>query len=273
MARLVVGETLTNLVWAKVTSLSDVKASGNWMYAAKLDGEGAAMYDASIAFSEAMIELGIAMDGGKDSLSMSAHASGEVVKAPGNLVISIFVTCPDITLTVTPDLKLKDEGILLHIDLAKGKRRLGGFALAQAFDQVGNDYPDLEDISYLKNVFEATQELFSNGLISDGHDINDGGLIVCVLEMAFTGNCGVSLDLTSHGKSLFQMLFAEEIGLFLEVSKKNLEGVRRKLHEACIDVEVIGRVVSSRTVALSIDGLVKLNEKTASLRDVGRNQF
>ena len=40
MARLAVGEALTNLVWAKVASLSDVKASGNWMYAAKLDRSG-----------------------------------------------------------------------------------------------------------------------------------------------------------------------------------------------------------------------------------------
>nr|WMB96931.1 hypothetical protein [Solanum melongena]WMB97121.1 hypothetical protein [Solanum aethiopicum] len=79
MARLAVGEALTNLVWAKVTSLSDVKASGNWMYAAKLDGEGAAIYDAALALSEAMIELGIAIDGGKDSLSMAAHASGDSI--------------------------------------------------------------------------------------------------------------------------------------------------------------------------------------------------
>nr|UYX57577.1 hypothetical protein [Nicotiana tabacum] len=92
MARLAVGEALTNLVWAKVTSLSDVKASGNWMYAAKLDGEGAAIYDAALALSEAMIELGIAIDGGKDSLSMAAHASGDLVKAPGNLVISTYGT-------------------------------------------------------------------------------------------------------------------------------------------------------------------------------------
>ncbi|KAJ6902154.1 hypothetical protein NC651_019815 [Populus alba x Populus x berolinensis] len=50
MARLAVGEALTNLVWAKITSLSDVKASGNWMYAAKLNGEGADMYDAATNF-------------------------------------------------------------------------------------------------------------------------------------------------------------------------------------------------------------------------------
>uniref|UniRef100_M1B0G4 Phosphoribosylformylglycinamidine synthase, chloroplastic n=1 Tax=Solanum tuberosum TaxID=4113 RepID=M1B0G4_SOLTU len=57
MARLAVGEALTNLAWMKVTSISDVKASGNWMYAAKLDGEGVAMYDVVVALSEAMIEL------------------------------------------------------------------------------------------------------------------------------------------------------------------------------------------------------------------------
>lgn len=49
MARLALGEALTNLVWARVSSLPDVKASVNWMYAAKLGQEGAAMYDAAIA--------------------------------------------------------------------------------------------------------------------------------------------------------------------------------------------------------------------------------
>lgn len=93
-------------IFVQVTALKDIKASGNWMYAAKLDGEGAAMYDAAVALKEAMIELEVAIDGGKDSLSMAAQAGGETVKCPGNLVISAYVTCPDITKTVTPDLKV-----------------------------------------------------------------------------------------------------------------------------------------------------------------------
>lgn len=44
-----------------------------------------------------MIELGMACDGGKDSLSMAAVADKEVVKAPGQLVISAYAPCPDIT--------------------------------------------------------------------------------------------------------------------------------------------------------------------------------
>lgn len=268
MARLAVGEALTNLVWAKVTSLSDVKASGNWMYAAKLDGEGAAMYDAAIALSEAMIELGIAIDGGKDSLSMAAHVSGEVVKAPGNLVISAYVTCPDITKTVTPDLKLGNDGILIHIDLAKGKRRLGGSALAQVFDQVGDDCPDLDDVSYLKHAFEGVQDLLEDELISAGHDISDGGLIVCLLEMAFAGNCGVCLDLASHSNSLFETLFAEELGLVIEVSKHNLDKVVGKLSGFGVSAEIIGHVTTEPVVELKVNGGSHLNEKTSILRDM-----
>ncbi|KAM2960900.1 hypothetical protein FF1_030543 [Malus domestica] len=268
MARLAVGEALTNLVWARVTSLSDVKASGNWMYAAKLNGEGAAMYDAATALSEAMIELGIAIDGGKDSLSMAAHVAGEVVKAPGNLVMSVYCTCPDITKTVTPDLKLKDDGLLLHIDLAKGKRRLGGSALAQVFDQIGNDCPDIEDVPYLKRVFEGVQDLLSDELISAGHDISDGGLLVCALEMAFSGNCGITLDLTSHGKSLFQILFAEELGLVIEVSRNNLDLVLEKLSSNSILAEIIGQVSATPSVELKVDGVTHLNESTSFLRDL-----
>ncbi len=58
-----------------------------------------------------------------------------MVKAPGNLVISAYVTCPDITLTVTPDLKLPGSGKLLWVDLGQGRRRLGGSALAHAYSQ------------------------------------------------------------------------------------------------------------------------------------------
>lgn len=268
MARLAVGEALTNLVWAKITALPDVKASGNWMYAAKLEGEGAAMYDAAIALSEAMIELGIAIDGGKDSLSMAAHASGEVVKAPGNLVISVYATCPNITKTVTPDLKLEDEGILLHIDLSKGKRRLGGSALCQVFDQIGDESPDLDDVLYLKRAFEGVQELLGDGLISAGHDISDGGLIICAMEMAFAGNRGIVLDLTSRGNSLFETLFAEELGLVLEVSRKNLDMVMGKLDGAGVTAEIIGQVTANPMIELKVDGVTHLNEKTSYLRDM-----
>jgi hypothetical protein len=44
------------------------------MYAAKMGSEGAAMYDAACALRDAMVALEVAVDGGKDSLSMAAAA-------------------------------------------------------------------------------------------------------------------------------------------------------------------------------------------------------
>jgi phosphoribosylformylglycinamidine synthase len=67
------------------------------MYAAKLPGDGAHMFDACKALCEAMGALDVAIDGGKDSLSMAARADGEVVKAPGSVVMSGYVTVPDVT--------------------------------------------------------------------------------------------------------------------------------------------------------------------------------
>ena len=152
--RMSIGESLTNLVWAKITALEDVKCSGNWMWAAKLPGEAANMYEAVEAARDCMISLGISIDGGKDSLSMAAKADGEVVKSPGTFVVSNYCTCPDVSLTVTPDFKLPDgekpnkvngggtDGQLVFVDLSSlGQCRLGGSALAQTFGQLGPRRP------------------------------------------------------------------------------------------------------------------------------------
>merc|ERR1712003_349592 len=146
---------MTNLMWAKISKIEDVKASGNWMYAAKLPGEGAKMYDAAEALRDALLAVGIGIDGGKDSLSMAASCGDEIVKAPGELTLTCYVTCPDVTKTVTPDLKGPRNGgektNLLFIDLGGGKARMGGSALAQVYNQIGNESPDVEDFGVLKN--------------------------------------------------------------------------------------------------------------------------
>lgn len=76
-ARMSVAEAIANLAFVKITELADVKCSGNWMWAAKLPGEGAKMYEACQAMCDIMSHLNVAVDGGKDSLSMAARVRGE----------------------------------------------------------------------------------------------------------------------------------------------------------------------------------------------------
>ena len=275
MGRMAVGEALTNLVWARVSALEDVKCSANWMWAAKLPGEGAALYEAAAAVRDLMLDLGIAIDGGKDSLSMAAHAPGgrgeeETVKAPGALVISAYATCPDISQTVTPDLKLPGHGRLLYVDLGAGRQRLGGSALAQVFGQVGNESPDVEDAAALGRAFGAVQDGIAAGVISAGHDRSDGGLVGALLEMAFAGNCGIEIDVGDEHDAAdpFGLLFCEELGLVLEVSPSHEARVLESFRRAEIPCRPIGVTTRGKRVRIRCGGRAVLDENMRDLRDL-----
>ncbi|MCU0303972.1 MAG: phosphoribosylformylglycinamidine synthase [Thermoanaerobaculales bacterium] len=268
MARLAVGEALTNLVWAPVTALPDVRCSANWMWAAKLPGEGAALHDAAAAMCDMMTGLGIAVDGGKDSISMAALApDGETVKAPGALVISAYCTCPDIARVVTPDLELPGRGRLLLVDLGGGRERLGGSALAQVFGQVGAESPDVDDVALLGRAFHAVQELIRAGRISAGHDRSDGGLVTTLLEMAFAGDCGLEVELPPTGDPL-AALFSEELGLVLEVDEDDLETVLAHFLDHDVPCAVIGRTTAEPRVTVRIGGETVLDDEMRALRDL-----
>ncbi len=273
MARMCVGEALTNLVWAKVTDLEDVKCSGNWMWAAKLPGEGAALYDAAVALHDTLVALGIAIDGGKDSLSMAARAPGgdgadETVKAPGSLVISAYVTSPDITKTVTPDCKRPGASRLVYLDLGRGAYRLGGSALAHAYGQIGDVTPDLDDVGLLKRAFDAVQELIDEDLVLAGHDRSDGGLVTTLLEMAFAGDCGIDVELAVDGHTPLEVLFAEELGLVLEVPVEATDRATAVLRAADVPHALIGATRTEGRVRINCSGSRVLDEDMRDLRDL-----
>lgn len=269
-ARMAVGEALTNLVFARITALKDVKCSGNWMWAAKLQGEGACLWDACRAMCEVMGQLGVAIDGGKDSLSMAARVGSETVKAPGALVISTYAVCPDITATVTPDLEDPDgEGVLLWVPLSPSRARLGGSALAQVYGQLGHVCPDLDHPELLISCFNTTQTLIQDRLLSAGHDISDGGLISCLLEMAFAGNRGVDVELNSDGAEVMELLFSEELGLVLEVSGRHVQTVCQRFGDSGVECRRVGRTVGfgpDAEVRVHVDGQEVLKASLPELR-------
>ncbi|XP_017130543.1 phosphoribosylformylglycinamidine synthase [Drosophila elegans] len=256
MARMCVAEALSNLVFVKITELADVKCSGNWMWAAKLPGEGAKMFDACKELCKILEELHIAIDGGKDSLSMAAKVGSETIKSPGTLVISTYAPCPDVRLRVTPDLKGPGAGTktaLLWINL-ENSLRLGGSALAQAYAQQGKESPNLLRSDLLSAAFAVTQSLLGEGLLRAGHDVSDGGLIVCLVEMAIGGLSGLRVDLSEPLAKLqnysaaaeelnrpeLALLFAEECGWVVEVLETDLERVRSTYKDAGVPNYYLG---------------------------------
>lgn len=273
MARLAVAESITNMAGARITGLHEAKCSANWMWAAKMAHEGAALFDAATAMSEFMIATGVAVDGGKDSLSMAAKTpDGKVVKAPGTLVISLYAPCPDINNMRTPDIKRPGASKLVLVrPVAAGStpaERIGGSALLQTFNGVGvaEDVPDCNTPQLLVTAFNVTQQLLDekDALLSV-HDVSDGGTLVAVLEMAFAGNCGVSVSMP--GASPLPALFAEEVGLVLEVPLGKEDAVLAAYNSKGVYAAVIGSSLADQSVSVSVNGSSVLSASMPVLRD------
>src|SRR5665213_1195234 len=145
---------------------------------------------------------------------------GHSVVAPVSLIVSAFAKVGDVRRTLTPVLR-KDLGpsSLWLIDLSGGKARLGGSVLAQVHGQLGAETPDLDDPKLLIAWSKALPKLRAAGAVQAYHDRSDGGLVVTLLEMAFAGHCGLSIDTAACGQSAtLAHLFAEEPGVVVQVT-------------------------------------------------------
>merc|ERR1711879_574784 len=99
----------------------------------------------------------------------------------------------------------------------------------------------------------GTQRLLAGGLLLAGHDRSDGGLLVTVLEMAFAGRIGCSLNLETPcgGKyGLFAALFSEAPGLVYEVRRHDLGAVWRLLEAEGVTAVEIGSTRSDMKIVL-----------------------
>jgi phosphoribosylformylglycinamidine synthase len=222
--RLAVGEAITNILAADVPSLGRIRLSANWMAACGEAGEDAALYETVQAIGKELCPaLGIAIPVGKDSLSMRTQwQEGQVqrsVVAPVSLIVSAFAPVDDARRTWTPALHVKDgPTVLWLIDLGAGRNRLGGSALAQVYGELGSEPPDLDDSGRLLRLAAALAELRQVGVVLAYHDRSDGGLLATLLEMAFAGHCGLDVRLPAQRGPALAQLFAEELGVVVQVA-------------------------------------------------------
>jgi phosphoribosylformylglycinamidine synthase len=232
--RLAVGEAITNILAADIPSLDRIRLSANWMAACGEEGEDAALYETVQAIGKELCPaLGIAIPVGKDSLSMRTQwQEGQVqrsVVAPVSLIVSAFAPVDDARKTWTPALHVKAGPTALWlIDLGAGRNRLGASALAQVYGELGAQPPDLDDSQRLLQLTAALAEMRQAGLVLAYHDRSDGGLLATLLEMAFAGHCGLDVRLPPQRGSASAQLFAEELGVVVQVAAAD-EGRLREI--------------------------------------------
>nr|WP_154324654.1 phosphoribosylformylglycinamidine synthase [Pantoea sp. 201603H] len=234
--RLAVGEALTNIAATQIGSLKRVKLSANWMAAAGHPGEDAGLYEAVKAVGEELCPaLGITIPVGKDSMSMKTRwqqgTEQREMTSPLSLVITAFARVEDVRHTVTPQLQPQKDNALLLIDLGKGHNALGATALAQVYRQLGDKPADVRDAQQLAGFFNAIQALVADQKLLAYHDRSDGGVFVTLAEMAFTGHCGVEVDIAALGSDALAALFNEELGAVIQVAAEDRQQVEDVLAE------------------------------------------
>jgi phosphoribosylformylglycinamidine synthase len=240
-----VGEALTNLAAARVER-ERVKLSANWMAPAGHRGEDAILYDTVRAVAiDLCPALGISIPVGKDSMSMKvswqAGKQNKAAVAPLSLIVSAFAPCEEVRKTLTPQLRaLDEETVLLLVDLGSGRNRLGGSALAQVYDELGEHAPDVDEPHKLAAFFDTIQALNEAGMIVAYHDRSDGGLFVTLCEMMFAGHIGVTVEIDSlmMNEGPLPALFSEELGAVLQVRRSHLTSIEKLFRDAGLEREL-----------------------------------
>ena len=261
--RMAIGEALTNLAAARIEKLPDVKLSANWMAPAGHPGEDAALFDTVKAVAmELCPALGISIPVGKDSMSMKtvwkdSEGEDKAVTAPLSLIVSAFAPVQDIRKTLTPQLRTdKAETDLLLLDLGKGRNRLGGSALAQVYEAIGNDTPDVDDPRVLRLFFHVIQALNQLGFVIAYHDRSDGGLFATLCEMSFAGKVGIEVDISKLGRDTVATLFNEELGAVLQIPRDRREGILGAFRKAGLGrySHIIGHLTTDDCVTVRYKG-------------------
>ncbi len=269
--RMAIGEAITNIACARIEKLGNVRLSANWMAAAGHPGEDSNLYNTVKAVGmELCPQLGITIPVGKDSMSMrTSWRDGDQDKAvtsPLSLIISAFSPVADIRKSITPELRTNQgETDLLLIDLGRDQNRLGGSALAQVYQKIGDKAPDLDSPEDLKAFFEAIQLLLEEDRLLAYHDRSDGGLFTTLIEMAFAGRTGIAIaldKLAGSEKMIIPALFSEELGAVIQVRREDKGRVKDILAQyglgACS--HTIGSLNEGQRVTFSFNGQPVLSE-------------
>ena len=180
----------------------------------------------------------------------------KTVTSPLSCIITAFAPVLSIEQTWTPELRtdLDEPTILVFFDLAKGKQRLGGSALAQVFKQIGSEAPDVEDAAILRAFFVACQQirLSHPELVLAYHDRSDGGIFTTIVEMCFAGRVGaeIMVDAFKQDGDAIAALFNEEVGAVFQIRQADVATLSQAFVHAGFPasaIHAVGRVAEDRS--------------------------
>jgi len=176
----------------------------------------------------------------------------------------------DIRKCITSD--FKTEGNPVYIVGKETEKEMGGSEYYNVINIDGGSVPK-SDIKTLKNCMKGILSVIDKELISSCHDISEGGIGVCISEMAIGGNIGCEIDISDVGKSLRSdiKLFSESnTRWIIEVKKEKIKDFEKTLESCQTPFIKIGQTKADRLV-ISDEGCKIIDQKIEILQDIWKN--
>ena len=261
--RMALGELLTNLSGIKINGLDSIQVSANWMAPTSTEGENSNLREGVEALSKLAVALNISIPVGKDSLSMKTKWSDYEVASPLSGTLTGMSPVSDVRNAITPEIINIQDSTILHIAL-NDKSRLGGSIYDSIYDLGNTSTPDVDNTEALKSLFNITQSNLDKRKLLALHDVSDGGLLISLTEMAFASKCGLDINLENIN-NLKNYLFAEEIGILIQVKNNDLAEVINSYAEKGLLVNQLGNISDSCNLTLSSAGKLIFTEEVSKL--------
>lgn len=177
---------------------------------------------------------------------------------------------PDIRKCVTTD--FKQEGNVVYLVGRQTERELGGSEYYGIMGVEGGRVPRTEG-NLLKKCMDGVLTVIEKGCVASCHDISEGGLGVCISEMAIGGDIGAILDVSDVNKNLrsdFKMFSESNTRWIVEVKKTGEKEFEQSMKKAGAPFIKIGKTEGKNVVFID-QGDTVIDQKITVLRDIWKN--
>ncbi len=154
----------------------------------------------------------------------------------------------DIHKCVTSD--FKSEGNYVYLIGKKTEKEMSGSEYYNVMNAEGGIVPR-SDPKILKNCMKGILSAIDKNLIESCHDVSEGGIAVCLSEMAIGGNIGAEIDISKTSTDLrsdFKLFSESNTRWIVEVKKDKVKEFEKKLTNLKTPYLRIGKIIKDKLI-------------------------
>lgn len=197
--------------------------------------------------------LGMPFVSGKDSMKNDAVVNFNNQKTKISVLPTLLVTSmghmPDVNLTVHSRFKTQEDLWILGLE-----NDLNPYTLTTVMNQPHGEWMKVAP-EILKERYQKYHAAVKAGLISGAHDVSDGGVLICAIEMAINSQLGFNLNLKQDSE-----LFGEGMGMILFSSPSHLKD---KVLAHFKDARLVGTTRSDQMIHVGAESISLSDCETA----------